>query len=47
MVKKFEALIASDIKGSITKPKCVDILIELLKNENTFAIKDLAIIVLN
>ena len=46
MVQKFEGLIESDVKGSIAKPKCVDILIELLKDENTYAIENLADIVL-
>ena len=46
MVQKFKTLIASDLKGSISKPKCVDILIELLKNENTYAIDNLPAIVL-
>ena len=41
MLSKLEALVESDSKQSVSKPQCIDILIELLKNENTHSIEPL------
>ena len=42
VVDHLQRLISSDVNNSIKKPKCIDILIELLKNENTFAVERLS-----
>ena len=46
VVDHLQRLISSDVNNSIKKPKCIDILIELLKNENTFVIERLSGMVL-
>ena len=45
-VDHLQTLISSDVNNSIKKPKCIDILVELLKNENTFVIERLSGMVL-
>lgn len=50
MIAKLKILIENDFENkhqcNLLKPDCIDILIELLKNENTFNIEELSLVVL-
>lgn len=47
MTSKLQQLIDKDLAGKehLMRPDCIDVLVELLKNENTFNLSALAILV--
>lgn len=51
MICRLKSLVNDDLDNkfysNLMKPDCIDVMIELLKNENTFNIEELTILVLD